>query len=257
MRNYRGRFPFRLATTSYIDPDEIVPNVKKLAPSFDEIELVLFESRGDSLPDDFQISELMRLFQLYRVGFNIHLPIDIFLGDEREEVRLRGISIVKQVMERTRPLNPGIYTLHLDLREARDINSWRRRVIQSLERILAWGGEPNRISIETLDYPFEWIEDTVKEFGFSICLDIGHILSHGQDLNRYFERYLSNTSIIHLHGFNSGRDHLGIERLGEEMIDHILFRLRNYTGILSIEVFSLPDLKSSLDVLEQRWERTR
>lgn len=257
LKNYRGRFPFRLATTSYIYPDEIVPNVTRLAPSFEEIELVLFESEDESLPDDVQISGLMRLSQLYRVGFNVHLPIDISLGDEREEARLKGISIVKKVMERTAPLYPSVYTLHLDLREARDVESWRRRVFQSLEGILEGWDDPNRISIETLDYPFEWIEDIVREFGFSICLDIGHILCHGQSLNRYFEKYLSNTSIVHLHGFENGRDHLGIDRLREKTIDLILSQLQNYTGILSIEVFSFRDLKSSLEVLERRWERRR
>jgi hypothetical protein len=54
-KNYRGRFPFKLSTTPYIYPDEIVPNVARLAPSFDEIDLVLFESRSlDSIPDQMK-----------------------------------------------------------------------------------------------------------------------------------------------------------------------------------------------------------
>lgn len=111
MKNYRGRFPFKLATTSYIYPDEIVPNVARLAPSFDEIELVLFESKGsDDIPDDVQIDRLKELSHLHRVGFNVHLPIDISLGDQKEEVRLKGVSVVKGVMERTRPLHPSLYT---------------------------------------------------------------------------------------------------------------------------------------------------
>ncbi len=75
------------------------------------------------------------------------------------------------------------------------------------------GIEPNRVSIETLGYPFGWVEDIVKEFGFSICLDIGHILLYGQDLKFYLNKYLPETSIIHLHGFQNGIDHLGIDRL--------------------------------------------
>ena len=256
LKNYRGRFPFKLATTSYIYPDEIVPNVARLAPSFDEIELVLFESKGpDSIPDDAQIDRLKELSHLRRVGFNVHLPIDISLGDQKEAVRLRGVSVVKEVMERTRPLHPSLYTLHLDSTEEGDVESWRKRILLSLEGILPNGIEPQRISIETLAYPFEWIGDLILEYGFSICLDIGHILIQGQDLDRYFEKYLSKTSIVHLHGFNSGRDHLGLDCLGEERIDSILLGLRNYTGIVSIEVFSIDDLESSLEVLEQRWER--
>ncbi len=58
----KGRFPFRLGTTSYIIPDAIFPNVRFLAPLVDEIELVLFESgRDDNLPSGEDISALAAL----------------------------------------------------------------------------------------------------------------------------------------------------------------------------------------------------
>ena len=118
-----------------------------------------------------------------------------------------------------------------------------------------YGIELNRISIETLGYPFEWIEAVVKEFGFSICLDIGHILFYGQDLQSYLDSYLPNTSIIHLHGFQNGIDHLGIDRLPESPLKLILSSLRNYRGIVSLEVFSMEDLNRSLITLEELWGR--
>jgi sugar phosphate isomerase/epimerase len=254
-------FPFKLATTSYIYPDHIIPNVTTLAPFLDEVELVLFESEGqDNLPDDVQLSALINFSLHQEVNFNVHLPIDIFLGDKNEEVRFRGISIVTKVIERTHCLKPSLYTLHFDLRdnngrEETDIETWRRRIIQSGEEILEYGIESNRISIETLGYPFEWIEDIIKEFGFSICLDIGHILIYGQDLPLYLKKYLPNTSIIHLHGFQNGIDHLGIDKLNGKTVDLILSHLQNYRGILSIEVFSFDDLKRSLEILEKEWER--
>jgi sugar phosphate isomerase/epimerase len=261
LKNYRGRFPFKLATTSYIYPEEIAPNVARLAPSFDEIELVLFESVSqDSIPDDIEIKRLRELSLLHRVGFNVHLPIDISLGDECEKVRTNGISIVKMVIERTLCLNPSTYTLHLDLREKNgqeemDIENWRRRIVQSLGEIVECGTKSNSISIETLGYPFEWIDDIVKRFGFSICLDIGHILIHEEDVSSYLERYLSNASIIHLHGFQEGIDHLGIDRLPEVSLQLILSHLDDYRGIVSIEVFSMEDLQRSLTVLEEKWRR--
>ena len=254
-------FPFNLSTTSYIYPDMIIPNVTLLAPFLDEIELVLFESEAENnLPDEEQIHALKDLSFQYGVNFNVHLPIDIFLGDEKEEVRLKGISIVKKIIERTLCLNPSTYTLHFDLRdrsgrEETDIQTWRRRIIRSTEGIAECGIESNRISIETLGYPFEWIEDIIKEFGFSICLDIGHILIYGQDLPLYLKKYLPNTSIIHLHGFQNGIDHLGIDKLNGKTVDLILSCLQNYKGILSIEVFSFDDLKRSLEILEKEWER--
>jgi sugar phosphate isomerase/epimerase len=270
LKNYRGRFPFKVATTSYIYPDEIVPNVVRLGPFFDEIELVLFESkRPDSIPEPVKIDHLIELSKLHQLGFNIHLPIDISLADESDDVRTHGASIAKSVIERTLPLNPSLYTLHLDFinpitppllkggeggfMQEKHIETWRRRLARSLKEILNDGIEANRISIETLGYPFEWIEDMVREFRFSVCLDIGHILTHGYDLRHYLETYLPRTSIIHLHGFHKGSDHLGIETLPEPDLDLILSALRHYHGIVSIEVFSINDLKRSLSILEEKW----
>ncbi len=270
LNNYRGRFPFKLATTSYIYPDEIVPNVIRLAPFFDEIELVLFESKGpDSIPDPVKIDHLIQLSKLHPLGFNIHLPLDLSLGDECDDVRTHGASITRTMIERTLPLNPSVYTLHLDfinspspplqergeggsLRE-RDIKAWQGRLARSLKEILAGGIESRQIAIETLGYPFTWVEDMVREFGLSICLDIGHILRYEYDLGYYLKTYLPGTSIIHLHGVHKGSDHLGIETLSEPDLNLILSSLRHYHGIVSIEVFSISELKSSLSVLEEKW----
>jgi sugar phosphate isomerase/epimerase len=118
---------------------------------------------------------------------------------------------------------------------------------------LTTGIAPSRLSIETLGYPYEWIEDMVKSLGLSVCLDLGHLLIRGVDLRGYLERYLARTSIIHLHGVEDGRDHLGIDRLSGETLDLILSCLRHYQGSLSIEVFSFDDLRNSLEALEAKW----
>lgn len=252
-------FPFKLSTTSYIFPDHIIPNITALAPLMDEVELVLFESKGlNNLPDQQEIKTLMDFSLHGKVDFNIHFPIDIFLGDENEEVRTNGISMIRRVIENTLCLNPSVYILHFDLRNSRgqeeaNIQAWRGRIISSAQEIIKSGMEPGRISIETLGYPFEWIEDIIKEFGFSICLDIGHILIYGQNLKLYFDKYLLSTSMIHLHGFQNGTDHLGIDKLNGETLDLILYHLQNYKGILSLEVFSWNELKSSLEILEEKW----
>ena len=254
-------FPFRLATTSYIYPDRIIPNVNVLAPFLDEVELVLFESEGqDNYPDEVELRDLMNFSLNGKVDFNVHLPVDIFLGDKDEEVRFKGVSVVEKVIGRTLCLKPSLYTLHFDIRnrnggEETDIEAWRRRIILSAKEMTERGIETERIAIETLSYPFEWIEDIVKEFGFSICLDIGHMLIYNLDIQGYLKKYLPHTSIIHLHGVENGVDHLGIDKLHGKIVDLILSRLHRFTGILSVEVFSFGDLKNSLEVLEQRWKK--
>ncbi len=260
LKKAKGRFPFRLGTTSYIYPDRIVPNVAKLAPFFDEIELVLFESKGENnLPEEWEIDLLREISLNQRIGFNVHLPIDIYLGDEEKEVRERACFVIKKVIQRTSSLHPSLYTLHLELRNNNgkdqvDLKSWKIRLLDSLKEILAVGVEPRRISIENLNYPLAWVEDVINRFGFLICLDIGHLLVHGYNLRHYFERYLPHTSIVHLHGYENGLDHLGIDRLPESTQRFICSYLKGFKGIVSIEVFSLGNLKSSLFHLEERWE---
>ena len=52
----KRRFPFRLATTSFIHPAGYTVNVRRLAPLVDEIELLFLER--DHLPSVNEINEL-------------------------------------------------------------------------------------------------------------------------------------------------------------------------------------------------------
>ncbi len=258
-KSYKGFFPFRLGTTSYIYPEPILPNAKRLAPFLDEIELVLFESSGeDNLPDEQLIRDLKALSADTGVGFNVHLPMDVFLGDQRKAVKSEGVRTVRKFIERTSALSPSLYTLHFSLKDekghdAPDLTLWKDHLRKSAEEILECGVLPSLISIETLGYPYGWIEEIVRTFGFSTCLDLGHLLKKGFDLKSYLDRYLAETSVIHFHGLQNQVDHLGIDKLGEDTFDLILSYLRRFKGVLSIEVFTFDDLKNSLRVLEERW----
>jgi sugar phosphate isomerase/epimerase len=260
-RSYKGMFPFKVSTTSYIYPDHIVPNVTMLAPFVDEIELVLFESKGqDNFPGEEEIRVLCDFSRDQKVGFNIHLPIDIFLGERNEDVRERGVFTVRKLIEKTLCVNPSVYTLHFDPRNETgnpetDIELWQKRIIRSAGEILECGIDPARISIETLGYPFEWVDAAIKKFGFSVCLDIGHVLISNQDLKLHLERFLPGASLVHLHGVQNGTDHLAVDRLPEPFSEPILSHLRNYHGIVSIEVFSFDDLQRSLAFLEGKWPK--
>ncbi len=53
LKSLKNRFPFRLGTTSYIIPADLMTNVRLLSPLVDDIELVLFEADDESnLPDE-------------------------------------------------------------------------------------------------------------------------------------------------------------------------------------------------------------
>ncbi len=253
-RDYRGAFPFRLATTSYIYPDHIVPNAVLLAPYVDEMELILFEGRN--LPDPREMADLSRLRAAQGLLYNVHLPLDVFLGHPSDEVRAEGINTVLKAVDLTGALSPSTYTLHYvrdEAEDGRNVSLWKKRIVESTRSLLEGGLAPRLISVETLHYPFVWVEDMVRDFGLSICLDLGHILMNGEDPCRYLATYLERTSVVHVYGVDQGRAHQGLEVLDEGMLREWLRYLKGYRGTVSLEVFSLDHLSSSLGILEKLW----
>ena len=259
---YKGRFPFRLGTTSYIYPDSYTTNVKTLGPYVDEIELLLFESETiDSLPSVLEIRELADMAADYNLSFNVHLPLDIILGDPEATIRRRAVETVQRITELTEPLDITTSTLHLPYTLTSDdsdaVSAWRDRLEDSLTRILETGIEPSGISIETLDYPISQIEDIIAAFGLSVCLDVGHVIIYDFDLEDIYRRFHERISIIHLHGVSQGRDHLPLDRLSKNDCRKITPILNTFTGSVSLEVFNYDHLTRSLAFLEKTLEPSK
>ncbi len=254
-KNYRGIFPFRLATTSYIYPDHILPNASWLSSYLDEMELILFESKN--LPTREEILALSTLRNKQGFSYNVHLPLDISLGHPLHKTRSEGIAAVKKVVALTLVLAPTSYTLHYayECGYRENLPSWQNLIARSTETILKTGIDPASISVETLDYPLAWVEDIIDDFGLSICLDLGHIVQNGEEPLHYLDKYYEKTSVIHMHGVHQGRTHLGLDVVDERVLAAWLRRLKGYRGTLSIEVFTFDHLQTSLMALEKAWAR--
>jgi sugar phosphate isomerase/epimerase len=123
-----------------------------------------------------------------------------------------------------------------------------------MQQLLACGIESKSISIETLDYPFEWVATILNELKLSVCIDLGHLMVHGFEPETVFDRYSPITSIIHLHGVENHKDHLALDRLSSKRANIIMGILKRFTGVVSLEVFAFDRLVSSLSFLEQRWQ---
>ena len=240
-KSYKGIFPFKIGTTSFIYPDGYVQNVKMLAPYLDEIEMLLFESTPNSLPSNHEIKELFSLSKEFDFSYNIHLPLDISLGVKDSSMRHSAIETIKQVMDLTAPLSPTSYTLHLPYGES--------------DTLCSFCFNSRIISIETLNYPFEWVEDILKEFNLSVCMDLGHLILYELDMKDVFNRYRNRISIIHLHGANENKDHQPLDLLSKSNLKAILRMLKQFMGTVSIEVFSFDHLNASLKYLESVWKK--
>jgi len=251
---------FRLGTTSFIYPDYIIPNVKKIGAFFDEIELLVFESKPEGvMPPRDDVKELAALSRDLDLTYNIHLPTDINLSAPDLGLRRDAADTLKRVIERFSLAPVTSFTLHLEmdkpLPSKEGIKTWQKNARQGLELLVPALEDPAKISVETLWYPPDLFKDLINEFGLSVCADLGHHIKYGYDISRTFELFGPKINLIHLHGVDTRleppRTHIGLDKMVPGEFSKIMAPLKHYTGTVSIEVFKLADLQGSLEALSK------
>ena len=254
-KSYKNAFPFKISAPSFIYPDDYIPNVQMLGPYLDEIELLCFESHLSSLPSPAMIRELDSLAGEFMLTYNIHLPSDLDPGNPERMEQNRFIESILRVMDLTQPLKPMNHILHLPYNQARISGvcdkAWQGRISDCLHRLRNAGVQGTALSIETLDYPMEWIEEILREHDLRVCLDMGHLIVNDENIETTYRRYAGQTAMIHLHGVKNGKDHLALDVFDQNWCDKIFSLLGQYTGTVSIEVFSFNHLLDSLALLEK------
>jgi sugar phosphate isomerase/epimerase len=249
-QSFKNTYLFKLGTTSFIYPDLYAENVRALAPYLDEIELLLFESREPgSLPDAWELDRLAELRQEEGVSYNIHMPTDVDAGSPDPAERDLAVKTYGRVIDLTRPLAPSTLTIHLPYDPNRDggVDGWLADAKDSFGRLLDRGANARRISIETLDYSLDLIKPLIEDLDLSVCLDVGHVTLQGLDPLEVYETWKDRISIIHLHAVERGMDHQSLDRMPPADFVKIRTMLEDFTGTLSLEVFSFDKLKRSLD----------
>ncbi|MDD5129371.1 MAG: cobamide remodeling phosphodiesterase CbiR [Candidatus Omnitrophica bacterium] len=254
------KLPFRVGTTSYIYPDDILPNVRKLKGEIDDLELVLFEiNNTGNIPKQKDLKELKHISNKWNLTYTVHLPLGIDLGSAIAGKRKRAVEEAGMLIKRLAILDPYAYILHLNLskRIKGNVKLWQGRINQSLKDIAGFEFvRPQNIVIENLSYPFEHIDSLILKNGFSVCVDIGHLIVAGIDPLKHLKKYIGMTRVIHLHGVNGYKDHLSLKYLDAALIRRIIQFLKhsNYNGVLTLEVFSQADFKESMDIIKGgRW----
>lgn len=250
--------PFRLGTTSYIIPDDILPNVRYLAGKVRDVELILFEvdDGPNNLPSRETVTELARLAALYDLSYTVHLPLDLKLAADGS---VRDASLIKaqRVIECTRPLDPWAYVVHLEGKKVRSstdrtvVKRWQDQAVQALEIVAGWAGGPEKLAVENLEgYPPDFNEPVIDRIPVSRCVDIGHLWLDRVPALPYVARALPRTRVIHIHGI-AERDHSSLAHVSPADLDAITRHLMNhYRAVLTLEVFGEIDFLSSLEALQ-------
>jgi len=247
-------WPFRLGTSSYILPADILPNVEYLAPLVDDVELVLFESPDfTNLPSPATVERLRSLAAEFSLTYTIHFPLDLDFGSLDEPSRRRSLDMCARVQDTVASLAPFAYVLHLpDPPDASDLAPWLGRLQESLDCLLSASLPPERLCVENLDYPFSYLAPLLAAYPLSVCLDIGHLLMGGYDLREHLATYMSRCRLIHLHGLLDGTDHKDLRGLHPADLRAILQAASTHhpeDRVVTLEVFSQSDFLQSLEVL--------
>jgi sugar phosphate isomerase/epimerase len=251
-------YPFRLGTTSYIIPDDILPNARYLAGKVRDIELILFEvdDGPNNLPSSEVIDELVRIARQHDLTYTVHLPLDLKLGADGSE-HDRSLVKAQRVIECTRGLDPWAYVLHLDgksIRTSTDkglIRRWQTQSVRALEIVAEWAEAAEKLAVENLEtYPLDFIQPVLERIPVSRCVDIGHLWLDGHDPVPYLRSALPRTRVIHMHGI-AERDHRSLAFMSEEKIGAVWDELirAKYKGVLTLEIFSEEDFVSSLEAI--------
>ena len=252
---------FRVGTTSYIIPADLIANIEYLAGCVEDVELILFEvNEGpDNLPDECALRRMADLAAANDLTYTVHLPLDIDLGavDAADHPSLRKAV---RVIEHMKTVAPYAFVLHL---EGQDVlggrvepEAWRDRTVAALEILGRKAGGSEYLAVENLEgYPLGFLDPVLERIGVSRCVDVGHLWLDEHDAPAFLRQHLHRTRVIHLHGIGT-RDHQSVAHLPVDDVSAFLATLEefSYTGVVTLEVFNQDDLDSSLRALQQAGE---
>lgn len=264
------RLAMAVGTSSYIIPADILPNVEYLKDKVQDIELVLFESKeASNLPTHEVIEQLQRIADENDLTYTIHLAYDVESGSPDEDVRKAAVATWLKFINVTKSLPVHGFIVHLQpetyrnadntpcLVPSKDVERWTRQTIKSMDDLkngLPEDVDPSLMCIETLSYDLMPLVPEVLKRGFSFTLDVGHLWLNGLYDSDYVRALLPHTRIIHLHGVADLKDHMGLEKNDQNVLKEFLQILRDYEHtpiVLTLEIFSEDNLKSSLSLLRE------
>ena len=166
-------------------------------------------------PDVFDVQLYGELAALSReMGFSwtVHLPfVGINLAAPHEPIRLASIEATLESARNAATLQPDLYVLHtIDGRAVQDDivpmpgSDWAfRRSWQKIElslRALLAEVPAEKVCIENMEtLAPEHTSRLASEFGTAQCLDVGHILLWGGDVDQFFAANGARIKLIHLH----------------------------------------------------------
>ena len=256
MHHLRGKMPFRFGGTSWVTSGSFEDNLRSLASYVEDMELVLFDTQqGCNIPTATEVTRLATLCDELGMTCTVHFPVDICpFVDSRgrtlaEDACLRMVDLFA-------PLHPFAWVVHFvgkDYLPPGDDSLWRERTARSAERLRRAVSFGRELCVETLNYPFEQVAPVVRDLDLSVCLDVGHLIAYGFDLEKNIKEWLDRSQVVHLHGVApDGTDHAALSWMDEGLLGYLLGAFARADGerVVTLEVFE-GDFKQSLPPIER------
>lgn len=246
-----------MGATSCVYDLDLVANVRRLANSAEDVELVLFETPElNNWPTPAELQELARLSQDYGLSYTVHIPSHMSGVNCDRDWEEWSYRTVERAITLFSSLQPLAYVWHWEseqfgVQPASDVSRWLAALERVAVRVAGIPGiDPASLAVETLSYPFELIEELVVDHGFSVTFDIGHLWRAGFDWEALWGRSKDRVKVVHLHGIDaSGRDHCSLAHQPAAQIARFAAALQEFkcpdARVVTLEVFSPEDWDSS------------
>lgn len=263
------RFPFSLASTSYLVPfreNNLVQNVRFASGFVKQIQLLFFEySYFEEVAEDGTLTTLQALADEKGLTYIVHLPLDIKLLFLEGEELAAAISKIISLIERTDKLGVSHYILHLDpsckgevgdgfdVGKSLDEKEIAHSAMVILDLLKTRSKDYfSKICLENTYYDLRFCRDAIFKTDIKICIDIGHLYLCNLEIEPFLESFEKKIEVVHLHGFREGKDHQGLDKTPNDWMIKIDKFLARYQKTVVIEVFSRLDFFRSIKVLISR-----
>ncbi|MBB5022530.1 cobamide remodeling phosphodiesterase CbiR [Desulfurispira natronophila] len=220
----------RLAAPSFILPAQRLENVQYLQGLVDEVQLLYFCSQQpEDFPDEMEVAALAR----EPINYNVHLPYDRSLHSPD------SWEVMGKFLHSLQPLQASTHTLHLQP---------EIEFFHLLEKFAA--AHTAGISVENGGNDAHLFAEA-QVLPVDFCVDVGHLIHHGQEVEAVLQKYQERIVLLHLHGSDGQRDHQGLQRVDRGLLRLVKDFAQERGVTICLEIFQEQVLRESIALLQE------
>jgi hypothetical protein len=241
--------PWTIAAPSCVLPAPVAENCTFLAPRFDEIGLAFFETEASLA---YTGQDLPPGLASLPVSWHVHLPLDLPWAAGVDSVASAVLGLARMVDF----LSPGFFVLHPP---GGPQGGGGPNQLAKLARLLTAGGiRPEALLVENIngrDLALHW--PVITDLGLGVCLDLGHMLVHGQEDFLDLPGLAERMGMVHLNAPDPLKPsrHASLSLLdahGRALMARLLGCLAP-GGVVVLELFNEAALADSLGILHTEY----